>query len=365
MSDTSILVTPCGGLATVLTFLRPGATAIAMNYWQTIQQRSLQLEDNYYRQAIALLMSEDLLLVQRAWAAKAAGLLSCMTGAVQRSDASRWLSSYLPTPCKMATPRTHLAAPACSAPATQCRHLSLSNLLAATWSTWTCSICQSRQRTMQPPGESLTNLDTGWPARRGAAQPSLDCRGPPLGACHTPVAQHGHPSLPSLAPSEPHCFPLPSLCSDRPECELVEGGPRPQDAHYPLLGSLVHCNLRLAPGGLLRLVRYVDAAMLRWAAVHGRYDVLPSPTQPLIATDGGESGGAESSSSNSSDLASAGQAAEAQSTEAQPSVGQQQQAPQAADAVQPQQREAEQHSGEGSRQRHRKQGGAAKQETPP
>jgi len=48
MSDTSILVTPCGGLATVLTFLRPGATAIAMNFWHSVQQRSLQLEDNYY-----------------------------------------------------------------------------------------------------------------------------------------------------------------------------------------------------------------------------------------------------------------------------------------------------------------------------
>ena len=48
MSDTSILVTPCGGLATVLTFLRPGAAAIAMNFWHSVQQRSLQLEDNYY-----------------------------------------------------------------------------------------------------------------------------------------------------------------------------------------------------------------------------------------------------------------------------------------------------------------------------
>lgn len=28
MSDTSILITPCGGLATVLTFLRPGATGL-------------------------------------------------------------------------------------------------------------------------------------------------------------------------------------------------------------------------------------------------------------------------------------------------------------------------------------------------
>lgn len=49
MSETSILVTPCGGLATVLTFLRPGATAIAMNYWSTLRNRSAQLEDIYYR----------------------------------------------------------------------------------------------------------------------------------------------------------------------------------------------------------------------------------------------------------------------------------------------------------------------------
>lgn len=49
MSDTSVLVTPCGGLATVLTFLQPGATAIAMNYWSTLVERSLQLEDIYYR----------------------------------------------------------------------------------------------------------------------------------------------------------------------------------------------------------------------------------------------------------------------------------------------------------------------------
>lgn len=49
MSDTSILVTPCGGLATVLAFMRPGATAIAMNYWHTLHNRSMQLENNYYQ----------------------------------------------------------------------------------------------------------------------------------------------------------------------------------------------------------------------------------------------------------------------------------------------------------------------------
>ena len=49
MSESSVLVTPCGGLATVLTFMRPGASAVAMNYWHTLQGRSLQLEDPYYR----------------------------------------------------------------------------------------------------------------------------------------------------------------------------------------------------------------------------------------------------------------------------------------------------------------------------
>ena len=49
MSETAVLLTPCGGLATVLTFLRPGATAIAMNYWHSLQRRSVQMEDIYYR----------------------------------------------------------------------------------------------------------------------------------------------------------------------------------------------------------------------------------------------------------------------------------------------------------------------------
>lgn len=35
MSRTDILITPCGGVGTVLTFLPPGATAIVMNYWHT------------------------------------------------------------------------------------------------------------------------------------------------------------------------------------------------------------------------------------------------------------------------------------------------------------------------------------------
>ncbi|KAI7839288.1 hypothetical protein COHA_006986 [Chlorella ohadii] len=219
MSDTSILVTPCGGLATVLTFLRPGAAAIAMNFWHSVQQRSLQLEDNYYSRL-------EYIDIQ-----------------------------YMPV-----TPEDYAAT------------------------------------------------------------------------------------------------------SDRPGCELVEGGPRPQDAHYPLLGALVHCNLRLAPAGLTRLARYVDAAMLRWAAAHGRYDVLPPPTEPLVVTDGGGSadgssgsGSASSGSSSSGGHASSGQEAEGQAADALPLAGGEQHA----DMAPLQQREAEQPSGPGSRQRHRKEGGHA------
>jgi hypothetical protein len=54
----------------------------------------------------------------------------------------------------------------------------------------------------------------------------------------------------------------------------VEGGSRLEDTHYALLGSLVHCSLRLRGEGLDRLLSYVDGAMLRWAARHGRHDVL-------------------------------------------------------------------------------------------
>ncbi|KAL4442053.1 hypothetical protein ABPG77_011314 [Micractinium sp. CCAP 211/92] len=131
MSDTSILVTPCGGLATVLAFMRPGATAIAMNYWHTLHNRSMQLENNYYQHIEYL----DL--------------------------------QYFPV-----TPQDY---------------------------------------------ENTT---------------------------------------------------------DRPACENVEGGGRPQDAHYPLIGALVHCNLRLGPVALQRLGHFVDQAMRRWAARTGRYEVL-------------------------------------------------------------------------------------------
>ena len=48
MSRTDILITPCGGVGTVLTFLPPGATAIVMNYWHTTHQTSVQMERNYY-----------------------------------------------------------------------------------------------------------------------------------------------------------------------------------------------------------------------------------------------------------------------------------------------------------------------------
>ena len=48
MSRTDILITPCGGVGTVLLFLRPGATAIAMNYWNNVAEKSVQMESIYY-----------------------------------------------------------------------------------------------------------------------------------------------------------------------------------------------------------------------------------------------------------------------------------------------------------------------------
>ena len=48
MSRTDILITPCGGIGTVLTFLPPGATAIVMNFWQSVTETSIQMESIYY-----------------------------------------------------------------------------------------------------------------------------------------------------------------------------------------------------------------------------------------------------------------------------------------------------------------------------
>lgn len=48
MSKTSILITPCGGTGTVLTFLPPGASAVVMNFWQSVAGRSEQMESLYY-----------------------------------------------------------------------------------------------------------------------------------------------------------------------------------------------------------------------------------------------------------------------------------------------------------------------------
>ena len=44
MSRTSILITPCGGIGTTLTFLRPNAKAIVMNYWLPQANTSVQME---------------------------------------------------------------------------------------------------------------------------------------------------------------------------------------------------------------------------------------------------------------------------------------------------------------------------------
>ncbi|KAL4439224.1 hypothetical protein ABPG77_004126 [Micractinium sp. CCAP 211/92] len=48
MSETNILISPCGGLATVLAFMRPGSTAIVMNFWHTHMNRSVMMEQQFY-----------------------------------------------------------------------------------------------------------------------------------------------------------------------------------------------------------------------------------------------------------------------------------------------------------------------------
>ena len=48
MAETRILITPCGGTGTVLTFLPHGATAIIMNYWVPARNASVQMESLYY-----------------------------------------------------------------------------------------------------------------------------------------------------------------------------------------------------------------------------------------------------------------------------------------------------------------------------
>jgi hypothetical protein len=58
---------------------------------------------------------------------------------------------------------------------------------------------------------------------------------------------------------------------------------RQQDAHYPMLGKLVHCNVLFKGPGLQRLLTLVDNAMQRWAARHGRYDVLAAQPQHTAA----------------------------------------------------------------------------------
>ena len=50
MSDTDILITPCGGTGTVLTFLEPGSSAIVMNYYVPAKNSSVQMEALYYWQ---------------------------------------------------------------------------------------------------------------------------------------------------------------------------------------------------------------------------------------------------------------------------------------------------------------------------
>lgn len=48
MSDTSILITPGGGIASVLNFLRPSATAIPMTVHNSLTNFSHSLDDYFY-----------------------------------------------------------------------------------------------------------------------------------------------------------------------------------------------------------------------------------------------------------------------------------------------------------------------------
>ena len=49
MSRTDILITPAGGTSAVLVFLPPGATAIVMNYWDSVAEKSVQMDaPNYW-----------------------------------------------------------------------------------------------------------------------------------------------------------------------------------------------------------------------------------------------------------------------------------------------------------------------------
>jgi hypothetical protein len=43
------------------------------------------------------------------------------------------------------------------------------------------------------------------------------------------------------APKLGGCLP----CRDRPDCELIRGGPRPMDAAYDSLGALIHCDVKI------------------------------------------------------------------------------------------------------------------------
>ena len=150
----------------------------------------------------------------------------------------------------------------------------------------------------------------GLGGREKGAWEELGGRGPAGGALH--VAAEGLPMsrapaacarlVPRPAPPTPACLPAhpcpptsPDPCclprSDRPECELVEGGGRLEDSHYGLLGSLVHCNLMFREAGLQRLLTYVDNAMQRWAARRGRFDVLAGPRKAGRQGQAGRRGG--------------------------------------------------------------------------
>lgn len=57
MSATSVLITPSGGLGTVLMFLQPGASAIVFNFYQDYAKHTEQQENIYYWCGPSVLLS--------------------------------------------------------------------------------------------------------------------------------------------------------------------------------------------------------------------------------------------------------------------------------------------------------------------
>lgn len=176
---------------------------------------------------------------------------------------------------------------------------------AGTSTTWMCSTSQSRSRTTQKHCKSF--IPPACLLAAGMCLPASACLlvkaikqlacGCWWGACTrlSTAADPARLSLPCTASPSPRlCPPASLLCSDRPGCELVANGTRWEDSRYPKSGALVNCNLRFGPESMHRMINFVDSAMMRWASLHNRPDVVASiRKQPA----GGEGAGAQGAGS--------------------------------------------------------------------